>query len=63
MARSQYIYLIVDVATEFVLGAFTVKHEMLKARADIDRQTRVWRHRDGRLASSTNATDITAELP
>jgi hypothetical protein len=62
MARSTYIYLLEDVATRLILGAFTVKHEMLQWRAELDRPTRVWRHRDGRLATLATATDITEEL-
>lgn len=62
MARSSYIYLLEDVATKFILGAFTVKHEMVKERAVLDRPTRVWRHRDGKLATLTNTADITEEL-
>jgi hypothetical protein len=48
MARSSYIYILVDEATEFIIGTFTVKHEMktwVKLHPDI--RCKAFRHRDG----------------
>lgn len=50
MARSQYIYMVVDQSGGPVLAVFTVKHELITW---LDRRTtgaaedEVWRHHDG----------------
>jgi hypothetical protein len=61
MARSQYIYLLVDTASGEAVGAFTVKHELVAARARHDRPTHAWRYRDNQ--PGTPVVDITEELP
>lgn len=49
MARSSYIYVIINNATGDFMGAFTVKHEMQTARGKIASITHVLRFRDGQL--------------
>ena len=49
MARSSYIYVLFDLSGK-LCGAFTVKHEMQKARDSFRYDTTVWRFRDGVLS-------------
>jgi hypothetical protein len=46
MARSSYIYLLLDIASGEAVGAFTVKHEMQAARDRHPTPTHCWRYRD-----------------
>lgn len=46
MARSSYIYLVLDSYSRKMLGAFTVKHEMEKFRERYKLATLVLRFRD-----------------
>lgn len=49
MPRSSYVYVLFDIDGKIV-GAFTVKHEMQKARDTFRYDTMVWRFRDGVLS-------------
>lgn len=53
MARSTYIYVLVDEDNGETIGAFTVKHEMETVRARISHKTYYVRYRDGQLDSGT----------
>ena len=47
MARSSYIYILLTVSTDTVVGAFTVKHEMEEFRKTYSLATYYRRYRDG----------------
>ena len=46
MARSHYIYVLVDSGSGETIGAFTVKHEMQTVRDKHPSPTHCWRYRD-----------------
>jgi hypothetical protein len=60
VARSSYIYLLVDTPSGEAVGAFTVKHEMMSARGRHPNPTQCVRYKDGKL---DHGVDITKELP
>ena len=47
MARSSYIYILLTVSTDTIVGAFTVKHEMEGFRKTYSLATYYRRYRDG----------------
>jgi hypothetical protein len=48
LARSSYIYLLIDTASGEAVGAFTVKHEMQTAWDRHGKPAHCWRYRDNR---------------
>jgi hypothetical protein len=63
MARSQFIYLLWDEHTADIIGAYTVKHEVLSARekllvAQPHREIVVYRFRDGLTNDMSNWTQV-----
>lgn len=59
MARATYIYVVMQDAK--IIGAYTVKHEMLSELPQDGGGTTVWRVRDGRNWDAVEPIDMTDE--